>query len=70
MKHVEDTWPKKFKDEARSLGLIIAMGSVNPYSLQNTNYYVWAPVVVINKNIPPIVVCEEWTSYVDSYSPW
>ena len=28
------------------------MDGVNPYSLQNTNYYVW-PAVVINKNIPP-----------------
>ena len=28
------------------------MDGVNPYSLQNTNYYVW-PVVVINSNIPP-----------------
>ena len=28
------------------------MDDVNPYSLQNTNYYVW-PVVVINNNIPP-----------------
>ena len=52
MKHIEDTWPEKFKDEVRSLRLSIAMDGVNPYSLQNTNYYVW-PVVVINKNIPP-----------------
>ena len=28
------------------------MDGVNPYSLQNTNYYVWH-VVVINKSIPP-----------------
>ena len=28
------------------------MDGVNPYSLQNTNYYVW-PMVVINNNIPP-----------------
>ena len=28
------------------------MDSVNPYSLQNTNYSIW-PVVVINKNISP-----------------
>ena len=28
------------------------MDGVNPYSLQNTNYYVW-PVIVINNNIPP-----------------
>ena len=28
------------------------MDGINPYSLQNTNYYVWL-VVVINNNIPP-----------------
>jgi hypothetical protein len=43
---------QKFKDEVRSLRLSIAMDGINPYSLQNTNYYVW-PVVVINNNIPP-----------------
>jgi hypothetical protein len=52
MKHIEDTWPNKFKDEVQSLRLSIAMDGVNPYSLQNTNYSVW-PVVVINNNIPP-----------------
>ena len=48
MKHIEDTW---FKDEVSSLRLSIAMDGDNPYSLQNTNYYVW-PIVVINNNIP------------------
>ena len=52
MKHIEDTWPEKFKNEVRSLRLSIAMDGVNPYSLHNTNYYVW-PVLVINNNIPP-----------------
>ena len=28
------------------------MDGINPYSLQNTNYFVWL-VVVINNNIPP-----------------
>ena len=28
------------------------MDGINPYSLQNTNYFVW-PVVVINNNITP-----------------
>ena len=28
------------------------MDGVNPYSLQNTNYYVW-PILVINNNTPP-----------------
>ena len=52
MKHIEDTWPNKFKDEVLNLWLSIAMDGVNLYSLQNTNYYVWQ-VVVINNNIPP-----------------
>jgi hypothetical protein len=52
MKHIEDTWPVKFKDEVQSLQLSIDMDGVNMYSLQNTNYSVWT-VVVINKNIPP-----------------
>ena len=52
MKHIEDTWTKKFKDEVQSLQLSIGMDGVNPYSLQNTNYSIW-PVVVINNNIPP-----------------
>ena len=52
MKHIEDTWPDKFKDEVQILRLSIAMDGVNPYSLQNTNYSIW-PVVVINNNIPP-----------------
>ena len=53
MKHIEDTWPEKFKDEVQSLQLSIAMDGVNPYSLQNTNYSVNWPILVINKNIPP-----------------
>ena len=28
------------------------MDGVNPYSIQNINYFVW-PVAVINNNIPP-----------------
>ena len=28
------------------------MDGMNPYSLQNINYFVW-PLVVINNNIPP-----------------
>ena len=51
MKHIEDTCLEKFKDEVRSLRLSITMNGINPYSLQNMNYYVWL-VVVINNNIP------------------
>ena len=32
MKHIEDTWPEKFKDEVRSLRLSISMDGVNPYT--------------------------------------
>jgi hypothetical protein len=52
MKHIEDTWHDKFKDEVQSLQLSISMDGVNSYSLQNINYSIWL-VVVINKNIPP-----------------
>ena len=52
MKHIEDTWPEKFKDEVRSQRISIAMDGINPYSLHNTNYF-FCPVVVINKNILP-----------------
>ena len=41
MKHIEDTWPKKFKDEVQSLRLNIVMDGVNLYSLQNNNYSIW-----------------------------
>ena len=51
MKHIEDTWPKKFKSEVKIMLLIIAMDGVNLYSLQNNNYFV-CPVVLINNNIP------------------
>ena len=52
MKHIDDTWPDKFKDKVLGLRLSITMDGVNPHSLQNTNYSIW-PVVVINKNISP-----------------
>ena len=58
MKHIDDTWPEMFKDEVQSLRLNIAMDGVNPYSLQNTKKSVW-PVVVMNNNIPTMVVREE-----------
>jgi hypothetical protein len=51
MNNIEDTCLDKFKYEVRSLQLSINVDGVNPYSLKNTNYYIW-PVVVINKNIP------------------
>ena len=52
MKHINDTWDDKLKDEVWGLQLSIVMDEVNPYSLQNTNYFVYR-VVVINSNTPP-----------------
>jgi hypothetical protein len=52
MKHIEDTWPDKFKDLIQILLLSISMDGVNTYSPQNTNYFV-CPLVVINNNNPP-----------------
>ena len=50
MKHVEDTWPKKIKDEVFIHQLLIEMGGVNLYSLKNTDHYMWL-VVMINNSI-------------------
>ena len=52
MKHIEDTWPDKFKDEVHNLRLSITIDSVNPYSQPNNTYTIYN-VVVINNNIPP-----------------
>ena len=52
MKHIEDTTLEKFKDGVRNIRLSIAMDGIDPYSIQNTNYYVF-PIVVNNNNIPP-----------------
>ena len=52
MKHIEDTWPNKFKDEVWNLILSIAIDGVNPYS-QPKNSYIFCHVVVINNNTPP-----------------
>jgi hypothetical protein len=52
MKHIENTWLEKIKDEVQSLRINITMDGMNRYSLQSTNYFFW-PVVVINNNTPP-----------------
>ena len=52
MKHIEDKWPEKFKDEVWNLQLSIAMDGVNSYSLHKTKYYIFL-VVLINNNAPP-----------------
>ena len=58
MKHIEDTWPDKFKDEVRNLQLGIAIDGVNPYSQLDNTYIVWL-VIVINNGYPPMVVRKE-----------
>ena len=53
IKHIEDTWPNKFKDQLHNLKLSIAIDGVNwPYSQTEITYIVWT-VLVINNNTPP-----------------
>ena len=52
MKHMEDTWPNKFKDEVCNLILSIIIDGINPYSQPDGTYTV-CHVLVINNNIPP-----------------
>ena len=52
MKHIEDTWFDKFKDEVRKLRVSITINGVETYSQPN-NTYIVCPIVVINNNIPP-----------------
>ena len=51
MKHIEDTWPDKFKDEVCNIRLHISIDGINPYSQPDNTYTVF-PIVVINNNIP------------------
>ena len=51
MKHIEDTWLDKFKDEVRNLRLKIDIDGINPYS-QPDNTYIVFPIVVIDNNTP------------------
>ena len=52
MKHIEDTWPNKFKEELYNLRLSKGSDGVNPYSQPCNTYTIWH-VVVINNNTPP-----------------
>ena len=52
MKHIEEKWPRKFKDEPRSIRFGLAIDGVCPFSFPSSNYSVW-PVGFIVYNIPP-----------------
>ena len=52
MKHIEEKWSRKYKDEPKSVRLGLTMDGVNPFSNQTFNYSCW-PIVIINFNIPP-----------------
>jgi hypothetical protein len=52
MKHIEEKWPSKFKDEPCSITFGLAIDGVCSFSFLNSNYSVW-PVGLIVYNIPP-----------------
>ena len=51
MKHIEDKWPRKFKDEPCSIRLGLAIDGVCPFSFLSPNYTIWL-VGLIVYNIP------------------
>jgi hypothetical protein len=52
MKHIEEKWPRKFKDEPRSIRFGLAIDEVFPFSFLSLNYSGWI-VGLIVYNIPP-----------------
>jgi hypothetical protein len=52
MKHIEEKWPSKFKDDPHSIRFGLAIDGVLPFSFLNSNYSVWS-VRLIVYNIPP-----------------
>lgn len=52
MKHIEEKWPGKFKDEPRSIRFGLAIDGVCPFSSMSATHTVW-PVGLIVYNIPP-----------------
>ena len=52
MKHIEDKWPRKFKDEPHSIRLGLEIDGVCPFSFLSPNYTVWL-VGLIVYNISP-----------------
>ena len=51
MKHIEEKWPRKFKDEPRSIKFGLAIDGVCPFSFLSSNYSVWLVQLVVY-NIP------------------
>jgi hypothetical protein len=52
MKHIEEKWPSKFKDEPRSIRFGLAIARLCPFYFLSLNYSVWL-VGLIVYNIPP-----------------
>jgi hypothetical protein len=54
MKHIEEKWPSKFKDEPRSISFGLAIDGVCSFSFLSSNYSVW-PIGLIGYNISPLM---------------
>ena len=52
MKHIEEKWPRKFKDDPCSIRFGLAIDGVCPFSFLSSSYSV-CPVGLIVYNIPP-----------------
>ena len=52
LKHIEEKWTRKFKDEPCSIRFGLTIDEVCPFSFMTSNYSVW-PVGLIVYNIPP-----------------
>ena len=52
MKHIEEKWPGKFKDEPRSIRFGLAIDGVCPFSSMSVTRTIW-PVGLTVYNIPP-----------------
>ena len=52
LKHIEEKWPRKFKDEPHSIKFGLAIDGVCPFSFLSSNYSV-CPVGLIVYNVPP-----------------
>ena len=52
MKHIEEKWPRNFKDEPGSIKFGLAIDGVCPFSFMSSKYSVW-PVRLKVYNIPP-----------------
>ena len=52
MKHIQEKWPTKFKDEPHSIRFGLAIDGVCPFSFMSSNYSVWKFNLIVY-NIPP-----------------